>query len=110
MKKENKIIVAVAADPDTRKAMLKRIIIDLGFAITPSDAGKLIKPTPHDINLSTAYFVFAELYAFKDSNITTQRLYELAARGFAVVIGTKKIPPEYEFLCTVYYAENFTRL
>ncbi len=90
--------------------MIKQIIVDIGFARTPSDAAKLIRDTPYDVDFANAYFVFADIYNFRDSNITTQHLYEMAARGFAVVVGVKKLPPEHEFLCTAFYPENFPRL
>lgn len=110
MKKTNKIHVAVSPDNDIRAAMMKQIIVDLGFARTPSDAAKLIRDTPYGIDFANAYFVFADIYNFRDSNITTQHLYEMAARGFAVVVGVKKLPAEHEFLCTAFYPEDFPRL
>lgn len=110
MKKTNKIHVAISADNAQRAAMIQKLIIGMGFASIPSDASKIIAPTPYDIDYANTYFVFADLYNFRDSNITTQKLYEMAARGFAVVIGVKKIPPEHEFLCTAYYPSDFTRL
>lgn len=98
-------MVVISPDPVVRNRMLKRLIVRLGFAFTPTDAGKLIKRSVHDTDLSNAYFVIADLYNFRVSPITTQRLYELAARGIAVVVGVKKLPPEFEFICTAFYPE-----
>lgn len=103
MIKQNKIIVAVNSDPKIREKILKRLIVERGFAITPSDAGKLIKPTVNDVDLIKAYFVIADNYNFRDSPITRQRLYELAARGIAVILGTRKLQAEFEFICEAYF-------
>lgn len=109
-KKQNKIIVAISPDERERKAMVNRIAIDLGFAITPADAAKIIRMTPLDYDLVNTYFVLAYSYNLRESPITTHRLYELAARGIAVVIGTKKLYPEHEFMCNSYYPSDFMRL
>lgn len=77
-------MVAVAADKEARTRLLRHIAVDAGFALTPS---------VHDIDLSRAYFVLADLYSFRKSPITTQRLFELAARGIAVMVGTRRLPP-----------------
>ncbi len=103
--KPNKIMVAVAADRETRSKLLRRIAVDAGFATTPGDAGKLVRPTVHDFDLTRAYFVLADLYNFRESPITTQRLFELAARGIAVIVGTRRLPPEFEPFCTAYFPE-----
>lgn len=101
--KHNKLIVIVSTDAKVRERLLKKVLVDLGFALIFSDAGKLIKKTVHDIDLSKAYFVAADNYNFKDNPITQQRLYEMAARGIAVILGAKNIPPEYEFICEAYF-------
>lgn len=103
--KANKIMVAVSADKETRTRLLRRMAVDAGFALTPSDAGKLIRPSVHDIDLSRAYFVLADLYSFRESPITTQRLFEMAARGIAVMVGTRRLPPEFEPFCVAFYPE-----
>lgn len=109
-KKQNKIIVAVSPDERERKAMIGRIAIDLGFAITLADATKIIRMAPQDYDLVNTYFVLAHTYNLRESPITTHRLYELAARGIAVVIGIKKLYPEHEFMCNPYYPSDFMRL
>lgn len=101
--KQNKIIVAVHSDPEVRIKILKRLIVERGFALTPSDAGKLIKQSVYDIDLTSAYFVIADNYNFRDGAITRHRLYELAARGIAVILGTPKLQQLYEFICEAYY-------
>ena len=97
--KQNKIIVIAHYDEKKRAAMLQRVAVNLGFARTSSDAAKIIRQSVHDIDLSEAYFVLAGNYNFRESPITTQRLFELAARGIAVVVGTKKLPKEFEPFC-----------
>ena len=101
--KQNKIIVAVHSDPVQRSAILRRLIVEKGFALTPSDAGKLIQPSIYDINPDEVYFVIADNYKFRESPIMQQRLYELAARGIAVILGTRKLQAEFEFICEAYY-------
>lgn len=107
MKKENKIIVVVDPDPDTRRMLIARLSAQLGFAKTTSDAAKIIRSTPYEYDLVTSYFVLAHTYDFRKSNITTQRLYEMAARGMAVIVGANRLPAEFEFCCQVYFKEDF---
>lgn len=101
--KQNKLIVAVHPDAEQRARILRKIIVDLGFARTQSDAGKLIKTTIDDYDLSRAYFVIADNFNFRESPITQQRLYELAARGIAVILGTPRLQREFEFICEAYF-------
>lgn len=101
--KKNKIIVAVHSDQDTRTKILQRLIVERGFALIPSDASKLIQSSVYDVDLSKAYFVIADNFNFRESEITRQRLYELAARGIAVIIGTPKLQAEFEFICEAYF-------
>ena len=102
--KQNKLIVAVHQDRLARDKILRRIVVELGFALTPSDAGKLIRTNVFDIDLTEAYFVIADNYNFRESPLTQQRLYELAARGIAVILGTPKLQKEFEFICQAYYS------
>lgn len=107
MKKSRKIMAVVCADRSTRQRMIQRLAVQLGFARTPGDAAKIIRQSPHDFDLANCYFVLAEQYNLRESPITTQTLYELAATGIAVVVGMKKIPPEMEFICEVFNTQNF---
>ncbi len=101
--KQNKIIVVVNPDEGDRRRAIQRTMVRLGFATTLGDAGKLIRPTVHDYDLGETYFVCALSHNLRDSQITRQRLYELAARGIAVVIGVKRLQAEYEFICEAVY-------
>lgn len=101
--KQNKIFVAVSADPSHRLTIIQRILIDLKLAITPGDASKLIRKSVYDIDLSNAYYVCADNFNFRESEITRQRLYEMAARGIAVIVGVKRLPREFEFISQAYY-------
>ena len=107
MKKQNKIIVCLAPSEQERLTMVAKALVKLGFARTPGDAKKIIAITPFDVDLPTAYFVAAQSFNFRKSANTTQRLYEMAARGFLVLIGAKRIPPEMEFMCDIYYSVDF---
>lgn len=100
--KHNKIIVCVSTDAQERRRMIQRVIIKLGFAITPGDANKLIRNSPRDFDLSEAYFVIADTYNLNESPHTTHQLYRLAIMGVAVVVGLKKLQPQYEQMCEVY--------
>lgn len=110
MKKQNKIIVAVSPDATVRASMLKQLAIRLGFALTKSDASKIIRSDIYQIDLSLAYFVLCDNVSLRGSTATTQRLYEMAARGIAVVIGCKAIPREFDFICETFYPSDFDRL
>ena len=101
--KQNKLIVAVASNSTERAAIIRRILMELNFAYTPGDANKLIRGNVHDINLRNAYYVCADNFQFSDSPITVQRLYEMAARGIAVILGASRLPRQYEFICEAYY-------
>ncbi len=101
--KRNKLIVAVSPDPVVRAQIMRHILVDLKFAYTHVDAGKLIRPSVYDFDLDNAYYVCADNFKFSESNFINQRLYELAARGIAVILGTKNIPARYEFLCDAIY-------
>ncbi len=82
---------------------MKRLVVEKGFAMTASDAEKLIKASVFDINLTDAYFIIADNYKFRESPITLQRLFEMAARGIAVIVGTNRLSREFEFLCEAHY-------
>lgn len=103
IKKENKIYVVVAPDSSEREHLIARLAVRLGFAKITSDAVKIISKDIYSVDLSTAYFVLCSNYHFRGSLITTQRLYELAARGICVVVGVKSLPREYEMLAQVFY-------
>lgn len=104
--KQHKIIVAVSPSDRRREDLVRRIAVQLGFAKTPSDAAKIVRPSPHDFDLAQAYFVLAYTYNLSQSPITTQRLFELAARGIAVVVGVKRLPAAYEPFCAAYYPDS----
>ena len=103
IKKENKIYVIVSTDPHEREQPIARLAVRLNFARVPSDALKIISKEIYSIDLNTAYFVLCSNYNFRGSVITTQRLYELAARGICVVVGVKSLPREYEMMAQVFY-------
>ena len=104
--KTNKILVCVSANPSERLAMLEQLAIQCGFALIRSDARKLVAHSINDINIPTAYFVISDNYDFRDSASTNQRLFEMAARGIAVIVGVKKLASVYEPFCTVHYPEH----
>jgi hypothetical protein len=104
--KQNKIIVAVSPSDAQRTEMVRRIAVRLGFAKTPSDAAKIIRASVHDFDLAQAYFVLAQTYNLAQSPITTQRLFEMAARGVAVVVGVKRLPAAFEPFCTAFYPNS----
>ncbi len=102
MPKHNKIIVCVCADDTERRRMIQRLVVKLGLANTPGDAGKIIKMYPQDFDLKETYFVLAERYDLNSSPHTTQQLYRMALSGIAVVIGARRVQPQYEFMCQIY--------
>ena len=104
--KTNKILVCISANPIERLAMLEQLAIQCGFALIRSDARKIVAQNINDINIPNAYFIIADNYDFRDSISTNQRLFEMSARGIAVIVGCKKLPSAYEPFCTVYYPEH----
>ena len=107
MRKQNKIIVCQSHSEQERQTMVAKTLVKHGFARTPSDAKKIIAFSPFDVDLPTAYFVAAHTYNFRTSTHTTQRLYEMAVRGFLVVVGAKRVPGEVEFLCDIHTIADF---
>ncbi|KAA6342243.1 hypothetical protein EZS27_009973 [termite gut metagenome] len=105
-KKENKIMVIVSEDVKQRETMMRYLIVKLGFARIPSDAAKIINKDIRFIDISTAYFVFCTNYNFRVSPITNQRLYELAARGIAIVLAVRRLPREYEIMSQPFYPSD----
>lgn len=101
--KHNKIIVAVHPDEQVRRKIIQRILVRSNFAVTPGDASKLIRATVYDMDLAECYYVCAATHNLRDSPVTRQRLFELAARGIAVIIGVKRLQPEFEFICEAVY-------
>lgn len=105
-KKNNKIMVCVSPEAAVRHTMVCELLIRCGLATIRSDSRKIIKHSIYDIELSEAFFVAVDDFNLRESPSTTQRLYELAARGIAVIVATRKLPREFEFLCDIYYAEH----
>lgn len=99
-------MVVISPDHNVREQMLRHLIVRIGFAAIPSDAKKIISQDIYSIDLNTAYFVFCTKYSFRVSTLTTQRLYEMAARGIAVAVGVSKLPREVEFICQSFYPED----
>ena len=106
MKKQYKIMAVVASDEGDRRRMVQRLAVRLGFARTPGDAGKIIRENVWDYDLANAYFVLAYQFNFRDSPQAAQQLFRLAAQGLAVVVGCRRVPREYEFLCEVYTEQD----
>lgn len=107
MRKQHKIIVCQSHSEQERQTMVAKTLVKHGFARTPSDAKKIIAFSPFDVDLPTAYFVAAQSYDFRSSANLTQRLYEMAARGFLVVVGVKRVPREMEFICDIHTIADF---
>lgn len=100
-------MVCVSPDFRTRERMLCELAVRCGFANILSDARKLIRSSAFDYDLSSAFFVLANSFNFRESPSTTQRLYELSTHGIAIMVGAKAVPREFEFLCDIYYPEHF---
>ena len=101
MPKPNKIIVCMSADEHERRRMLQRMAVKIGLATTPGDASKLIRMYPQDFDLTSTYLVMAERYDLNSSHHTTQQLYRMALSGMAVVIGARRVQPQFEFMCEI---------
>lgn len=98
-----RIICCICTDDSERLQMIKKVLVKKGLASTPGDAAKLIKPNPSDFDAVDSYYIAASLYNLKSSDTITNQLYRMAASGILVVVGLKKLQPEYEFMCESYY-------
>ena len=98
-----KIIAVVEPDQAARRKLIQRTLVDLKLAAIPSEADRLISRSVYDIDLNNAYVVCADNFSFSDSPATLDRLIRLAAHGLAVVVGVKRIPARYEFICDARY-------
>lgn len=99
-------MVIISEDSKQRERMVRHLIVKLGFAKIPSDASKIISKDIRFIDISTAYFVFCINYNFHTSPITNQRLYELAARGIAIILAVRRLPCEYEVMSQTIYPSD----
>ncbi|WP_455998337.1 hypothetical protein [Phocaeicola barnesiae] len=106
-KKSNKIMVCVSPVQAVRTKMVASLMVRLGLAAIASDARKIISNDIRSYDLGTAYLVACDNYYLADSPLITQRLYELSARGIAVIVGSKTIPRGYDFVSEAFYPENF---
>lgn len=100
--KHNKIKVIISPDPEIRRKLLQKVAQECGLALTPGDASKLIKPSVYECNIPDAYYVLADMHNFRQAPHMNQQLYEMAARGMAVIVGVRKLPAEFEFISEVY--------
>lgn len=99
-------MVCVSSDNSVRLNMICELAVRCKLATIRSDARKILKHSIYDINLTEAYYVLVDEFNFRESPSTTQRLYEMAARGIAVIVATRKLPREFEFLCDIYHPEH----
>ena len=95
-------MVCVSSNDQERRRMIQRLAVKLGFALTPGDAGKIIRMYPQDFDLTNAYFVLAERYDLNSTAHTTQQLFRMALSGVAVIIGCRRVQPQFEFMCEIY--------
>jgi len=102
MPKQNKIIVCICSDDQERRRMIQRMAVKLRLAMTPSEANKHIRSTPAYHDLNELYFVLIDTINLGAYPAITQQLYRMAIQGIAVVVGTKNLKPQFEFMCEIY--------
>ena len=100
-------MVVVCKDIKERKRIMAQLLVKLGFARIPSDAAKLIQNDIYSVDLPTAYFAFVLDYSMRGTPTTNAKLFEMAARGIAIVVGANTLPREMEFCCEAFYPEHF---
>lgn len=105
VERKNKIIVAVAADKQTRDKLLQSLLVAAGFAKITSDAKKIISVSINDIDIDSALFIAAYDINFAKSDMLTQRLIRLALMGVPVLVSAKKIPNQVLPFCDIHYFE-----
>lgn len=101
--KQNKIKVAVSTDIKHRSGIIRKLLIEHGFAHTQSDAAKIILPSLDSVTIPNRYFIAVENFKWHQSPLKVQLLYEMAAKGQLVIVGCRSIPKQYEFICEQYY-------
>lgn len=100
--KPYKIITVVSANDAERRSMLRRAVIACGLAKVPSNAEHLIKESIDEVDYDGAYVVVVDNFRF-NQEYHIRRLYELAAKGLAVIVGTKAVPARYEWITQTLY-------
>ena len=85
-----------------RRSMLRRAVIACGLAKVPSNAEHLIKESIDEVDYDSAYVVVVDNFRF-NQEYHIRRLYELAAKGLAVIVGTKAVPARYEWITQTLY-------
>lgn len=99
-------MVCISPDDTQRERMVCELAVRIGLAAMRSDAKKIMKHSIYDIDTSVAYFVLCSTFNLRESYLITQRLYEMAARGIAVIVGVKRFPRELDFIADVFYPEQ----
>ena len=101
-RKSNKIKVVISSDLEERRRCLAKLAAAEGFALTPSDAKKIISSDIVPEDTAERYFILCDTYSFHGSDYLNQRLYEMAARGMFVAVGVRSLPRQYHFLAETY--------
>ena len=101
----NKIRVIICGDAAERLDAVARMAVLCGFARTVSDAKKVVEPGAPILS-GPRYFILSATYNFRESPYTNQRLFEMAARGMAVIVGCRSLPREFEFLCDIHTPDD----
>lgn len=100
--KHFKITTVVSGNVSDRRNKLRKAVVDCGLAKVPSMAEHLIKESIDEVDFDNAYFVVVDNFRF-DQEYNIRRLYEMAAKGFAVIVGTKSVPAKYEWITHTLY-------
>lgn len=109
--KPRKINVVFCSDPARRRLLVAALAVRLGFALTRSDARKIIVPVVDEgILASDPYFVLADYLDFRHGPELFERLYSLSLSGIAVVVGASYLPEKYRFLCEVWYESDLIKI
>lgn len=98
-----KIKAVVNPDQMVRQKIIRRILVENKFALSPMTAKDLIMPSIDDVDLHNAYFIAADNYNFNDSPATNLRLVQAAAMGMLVVVGCRKLPAQFDYITEQVY-------
>lgn len=104
----HKIFAVIESNDSLRRSLVEKQFIRCGFALTPSDAHKVILSSiDESITYYEPYFVASYFADSNLSNSTFERLYNFALQGRLVLLGMKKLPRGLEFMFDILTSADF---
>lgn len=97
-----RIFLVVAPDEQQRRQMVETLAVRHGFALTRSDARKIIRSgLDEQILVEDPWFVLAATVHPRVSTQVYIHLYRIALSGRFVLIGASRVPRDMDFMFEV---------